>query len=292
MSNKTANLEIDYSRISACRLSGQVSTYPLVIAVPHAGSVFPQEFLDAVKTDLKTLRGNEDLFVDELVAPLADKGIPVLKMNVGRSFIDANRDKVELDPQMFYDFPSDKITIENNRCRFGLGLIHRIAGDNKPIYHDKLSYREVQLRIKNVYDVYHRQLQRLVGSCVRKFGFCVVLDCHSMPSKICNIMPDSDPMDFCIGDLFSQSCPPQMSAFFHQSLQHKGYVVTDNVPYSGAYTTFNYCRPRQKNYSLQLEINRKIYANEKSFEKNSDFQKVSSDICNSVIDFANFLLDF
>jgi len=145
---------------------------------------------------------------------------------------------------------------------------------------------------KNVYDVYHKRLQYLVNRCVKKFGFCLLLDYHSMPSKICNIIPDSPKVDFCLGDLFSQSCPPKYTEFLQQQLKEKGYMVTVNIPYSGAFTTFNYCRPRKKIYTLQLELNRGLYANEKSLTKNDNFQRVSADATASICELAKKILDF
>ncbi len=290
---KPCAFKIDYKKITIYREVGTSDIrYPVVISVPHAGRYFPEEFLQNVALTEEQLRSNEDLFVDELVWPLAEGGIPVLCMNVARSFIDVNRDKIEVDAKMFYNYPEDKIAIENNRCRFGLGLIHRIDVANRPIYDGLLSYQEVQERIKNVYDIYHKRLQQLINKCAKKFGFCCILDCHSMPSKICNIIPDSPHIDFCLGDLFSQSCPTEYTAFLQNTLSRFGYTVTANIPYSGAFTTFNYCQPRKKIYTMQIEINRKIYAEEIFLKKNSHFQKVSSDINSSIQEFAKKLLDF
>lgn len=293
MSAECCDFKIDYSKLNVYQEYGTENIkYPLVVSVPHAGQEFPQEFLHATALSKSQLRQNEDLFVNEMVAALAEEGIPVLTMQIGRAFIDANRDKIEVDAKMFYNYPADQIAIENNRCRFGLGLIHRIDAENHPIYNGLLSYQEVQARIKNVYDVYHKRLQQLINKCVKKFGYCMVLDCHSMPSKICSIIPDSPQIDFCLGDLFSQSCPPQFTVFLQQELQDKGYMVTTNVPYSGAFITFNYCQPRKKIYTMQLEINREIYADEKKLVKKADFQAVSSNIRASIISLAKKMLDF
>lgn len=287
------DLKINYKNVKVYQEFGVENwDYPLVLAVPHAGRFFPPEFLARSALDQQQLRSNEDLFVDEIVMPLSGQGIPLLSMNFARAFIDANREKIELDSKMFYDYPVDNIAVDNHRCRFGLGLIHRIDADNNAIYKGLLSFDEVQERIKNVYDVYHKRLQQLVGKCVKKFGFCVLLDCHSMPSKICSIIPDSPQIDFCLGDLYSQSCPPEMTDFLHQEFNQKGYNVSVNVPYSGAFTTFNYCQPRKKIYTLQLEINREIYADEKSLQKNTQFQQISNDTVQAVLNFAKFLLDF
>lgn len=265
--------------------------YPIVVSVPHAGTVFPHEFLNYTSLTIEELRSNEDLFVNQLIEPLIDEGIQVLSMNIARAFIDINRDKIELDAKMFYNYPKDKLVIENHRCRFGLGLIHRIDANNNPIYNGLISYNEVQERIKNIYDKYHKKLNQMINKCIKKFGFCVLIDCHSMPSKICNIIPLSDEIDFCIGNLFSQSCPEQMSVFIENNLKQKGYNVSLNVPYSGAFITFNYCQPRKKVYTLQLEVNRSLYSDEKTMQKNNKFQDVSSDICSLIVDFSKKVLD-
>lgn len=287
------NFKIDYSQIKV--LDGNKTAdlkYPVIVSVPHAGTLFPYEFLNFTSRTIEELRSNEDLFVDLLVEPLKNEGIGVVSMNIGRAFIDVNRDKIELDAKMFYNYPKDKLIIENHRCRFGLGLIHRIDANNNPIYKGLLSYNEVQERIKNIYDVYHKYLNNMVSKCLKKFGMCFLIDCHSMPSKICNIIPLSDNIDFCIGNLFSQSCPENMSAHIENSLKEKGYNVSLNVPYSGAFITFNYCQPRKKVYTLQLEVNRALYAQENLLQKNNNFQRVSDDICSSVVDFAKKMLDF
>lgn len=293
MSDTHCDFSVNYKNVTVFNEQGTDDPkYPLLVCVPHAGTYLPDEFLKVSLLDKKQLLSNADLFVDELAMPLVNIGIPVISMQIARSFIDVNRDKIELDAKMFYDYPADKIAVENNRCRFGLGLIHRIDAENNPIYGGLISYSEVQQRIKNVYDVYHKRLQYLINKCLKKFGICLLLDYHSMPSKICSIIPDSPKIDFCLGDLFSQSCPTQYTACLQENLKNKGYMATVNVPYSGAFTTFNYCQPRRKIYTLQLEVNRGIYADEKSFEKNNNFQKVSLDAAESVHELAKKMLDF
>ena len=75
-------------------------------------------------------------------------------------------------------------------------------------------------------------------------------------------------------------------------LVKREYYVSKNRPYSGAFITFNYCEPRKKSYTLQLEINREIYADEKMLEKSSDFQRVRYDLSKVIVNLGNFLLDF
>ena len=193
---------------------------------------------------------------------------------------------------MFFDAPLSQNGAGCRRCRVGLGVIHRIVYPNKNIYDGLLSYKEGQARLKNVYDVYHKRLKQLVDRCVRKFGFCQLIDCHSMPSLICNIMDEKKSLDFCLCTLFDESCPTQMSEFLSRTLESKKYRVEFNRPYAGAYIAFNYCQPRKNIYTLQLEINRGLYMDEKKFAKKPKFQKISHDISQSILDLAHFLLDF
>lgn len=285
------SIEVNYKKLKIYEeyATGKFA-YPLILTLPHSGNIFPEEFFALTNLSIEELRSNEDLFMDELLAPLQEKNIAMLKMNIARAFIDVNRDKIELDEKMYFDYPADKIIFENSRCRSGYGLIHRVNASSKPIYSEPISYAEVQNRIKNVYEAYHKRLSTLISKHVQKFGFCIVLDCHSMPSKICSIMDDNKKIDICLGDLFSQSCPAQISNVLQKTFSSKGYEVLKNVPYSGAYTTFNYCQPRKKIYTLQLEVNRSLYADEQNLSKNSSFQKIQTDLCNSISDFAKSLL--
>lgn len=89
-------------------------------------------------------------------------GIPMVALNIGRAFIDVNRDAIEIDPAMFYNYPEQEMMIGNKRCRVGLGLFHRITAGRKNIYDGLLNYHEAEERIQNVYNPYHAHLQKLI----------------------------------------------------------------------------------------------------------------------------------
>lgn len=260
--------------------------YPLLLSVPHSGTYFPPEFLQNVQSDVKTLRRNEDLLVDKLVETAVENGLPMMKMEVSRAFVDLNRDKLELDPSMYYNYPQDTDVLFDKHCRVGLGVVHRINYKRENLYAGLLDYNEVQARLKNVYDVYHKQLQKNIDVVLKKFGFCLVLDCHSMPSKICSIIDDRSGIDICLGNLFSQSCPQDISDFFAGQFWNKNYNVEFNCPYSGAFITFNYCQPRRKMWTLQLEINRALYADEALLEPNDNFDNVANDVSEAIVNLA------
>lgn len=293
LSDKKLDFDVDYTKLKIFEeYNCKDILYPLVLSSPHSGQTFPQEFLNTVSMNLDDLRSNEDSFVDELILPASNKGIPLISMNISRAFVDVNRDKIEIDPNMYYNYPNNTDIQNGIRCRVGLGVIHRINAKRENIYDGLLNYFEVQNRILNVYDVYHKRLQQLIDKALKKFGFCFLLDCHSMPSKICSIMQESKPIDFCLGTLFEQSCPSQISDFMKNSLEKHDYKVVSNCPYSGAFITFNYCQPRKNIYTMQIEMNRQIYMDENVHKKNKLFQSTSLNLSQSIEAFAKFLLDF
>ncbi len=293
MSDKRLDFSVDYSKLDIFEeYNTKDLAFPIVLSSPHSGRNFPQEMLDNTTLTINELRSSEDSFMTEIVKQASDAGIPLISMNIPRTFVDVNRDKIEIDETMFFDAPASFGNAGSRRCRVGLGVLHRIIYPNKPIYDGKLSYKEAMERINNVYDPYHKRLKQLVDKCVRKFGFCLPIDCHSMPSMICNILNEEKALDFCLCTLFDESCPTQMSEFLSKALEAREYRVEFNRPYAGAYIAFNYCQPRKNIYTIQIELNRAIYMNEANREKNNDFQKISNDICGSILDLGNFLLDF
>ncbi len=292
MTGNILDFSVDYSKLKIFdEFNIKDCKFPIVLSSPHAGNIFPAEFLENSALTEHELRISEDCFVTDLVKEASNAGMPLLSLNLPRTFIDVNRDKIELDESMFYNAPKTT-DINSRRCRVGLGVLHRVVYQNKNIYDGLLNYNEAQERIKNVYEPYHKRLKQLVDRCVRKFGFCFLIDCHSMPSMICNIMNESKPLDFCICNLFDESCPHEVSQNLYQSLEAKGFRTEFNRPYAGAFITFNYCQPRKNIYTLQIEINRETYMDEQSYQKTSNFQNVSSCICQSLIELGNFLLDF
>lgn len=292
MGDKILDFRVDYSKL---KIFDEYNTkdfnFPIVLSSPHAGNQFPAEFLANSALTEHELKISEDCFVTDLVKGASDAGIPLLSLNLPRTFVDVNRDKIEMDETMFFDGPKSS-DINSRRCRVGLGVLHRVVYQNRNIYDGLLSYHEAQERIKNVYDPYHKRLKQLVDKCVRKFGFCFLIDCHSMPSMICNIMNESKPLDFCICNLFDESSPPEVSQKLYQELENQGFRVEFNRPYAGAFITFNYCQPRKNIYTLQIEVNRNLYMDEQSYQKNKNFQDISKHFSQSIVALGHFLLDF
>ena len=169
MPEKHIDFKVDYSRLTVySEYNTQEMLYPIVLSSPHSGKMFPEEFLAHTRLSEQELRSSEDCFVDELVMPASDAGIPLIAMNLPRTFVDVSRDKIELDDSMYFNHPSPQTGIGSRRCRVGLGVIHRAVAQTKNIYDGLISYDEVQERIKNVYDVYVGRVGLIQGYLTEK----------------------------------------------------------------------------------------------------------------------------
>lgn len=242
---------------------------PVVFASPHSGADYPPEFVAASRLDPLTLRKSEDSFVDEIFAAAPAHGAPLLRAFFPRVFLDPNREPFELDPEMFEDQLPSYVNSQSARVMAGIGTIARVVTTGEIIYKNKLQFAEVADRINTYYRPYHRELQKLIEQTRERFGLCLLIDCHSMPSVGGPI--DQDPgarrADFVLGDCFGASCAPELTDKAEQVLKGMGYQVVRNNPYSGGYTTVNYGRPAARVHALQIEINRALYMDEERFER-------------------------
>jgi len=235
----------------------------LVVASPHSGRHYPPAFLAAARLDGQTLRKSEDAFVDEIFASAPAHGAPLLRALFPRSFLDANREAFELDPDMFADSLPAYVNTRSPRVAAGLGTIARVVANGEEIYRDKLRFAEAAQRVTRFYHPYHAALRRLIDATTARFGRCILLDCHSMPSGGAGDRErDGRRVDMVLGDCFGSACAPAVTDAAERLLRAKGYIVSRNAPYAGGFTTRHYGRPRLGVHALQIELNRDLYMDE------------------------------
>ncbi len=245
-------------------LAPSTQTLPLVFASPHSGRDYPREFVAASRLDPLSLRRSEDAFIDRVFSSAPTHGAPLLRAHFPRVYVDPNREPFELDPAMFDGALPDFVNAGSPRVAAGLGTVARVVTSGEEVYAGKLAFDEVRRRIETHYFPYHAALKGLVESTRDRFGGCLLIDCHSMPSV--GGPMDSDPglrrVDMVLGDRFCTSCAPSVTDFVERILGKMGYSVRRNLPYAGGYTTAHYGRPREGVHTLQIEINRALYMDE------------------------------
>jgi N-formylglutamate deformylase len=245
-----------------------LQTAPVVLTSPHSGRDYPQGFLAVSRLDALAIRRSEDSFVEELFAAGPALGAPLLAANFPRAWCDPNREAWELDPAMFADALPDYVNVNSPRVSAGLGTIARIVGTGEAIYAEKLSFSEAQARIASCWTPFHAALQGLIHDTRDRFGACLAIDCHSMPSAASRSHARPD---IVLGDGHGTACAPAVTAFLHNAFTKAGLNVRRNDPYAGGYITRHYGRPREGVQVVQVEVARALYMNERSFTKTDGF---------------------
>jgi N-formylglutamate deformylase len=239
-------------------------TAPLVFASPHSGRAYPPDFVAAARLDPLALRRSEDGFVDELFAAAPDLGAPLLAATFPRVFCDVNREPWELDPGMFDGPLPAWVNTASPRVGAGLGTIARVVATGETVYRHKLRFEEAEDRIRRYWQPYHAALAALIAETRDEFGFCLLIDCHSMPTHPAQ---SGNPPDFVLGDAHGTSCAPRATRLAEELLSGLGYRVRRNDPYAGGYVTRHYGRPREGVHALQVEIARPLYMDEARIER-------------------------
>jgi N-formylglutamate amidohydrolase len=255
-------------------------TLPAVFASPHSGVDFPAEFLAAARLDPSSLRRSEDCYVDELFAAAPRLGAPLLSALFPRAFVDANREPLELDPHMFEDPLPPEANTASPRVAAGLGVIARVVATGEEIYGRKLRFAEALARLERYYRPYHAMLGTLIAETKRRFGHCVLVDCHSMPSVGGPTERDAgrERVDVVLGDCRGSSCAAALMDLAEGALRRLGYAVARNDPYSGGFVTQHYGRPGEGVHALQIEINRALYLDEATLARGPGFARIVADM--------------
>jgi N-formylglutamate amidohydrolase len=247
---------------------------PVVFTSAHSGRSYSAEFLASARLCPLSLRRSEDSFVEELFGAAPDHGAPLLAANFPRAFCDANREPWELDPSMFVDPLPSWVNTTSPRVAAGLGTIARVVASGEPIYRGRMQFTEAERRIQTYWRPFHDALGRLVADVKARFGYCWLIDCHSMPSASQTRRLSGKSVDFVLGDLHGASCASRATRFVEASLSGQGFLVRRNDPYAGGYITAHYGRPSAGVHVLQIEVARSLYMDEATNERLPSFPAV------------------
>ncbi len=268
----------DFSAVPAFEVRAAIDQrVPFVFNSPHSGSHYPGRFLAMSRLDHNAIRRSEDCFVDELFGAAVALGAPMLAANFPRAYLDVNREPWELDPRMFAEPVPSFANIRSARVAGGLGTVPKLVGEGLDIYAQRLPLAEALARIQHTYKPYHETLKRLLARTQALFGYAVLVDCHSMPASI-RIGETGVRPDFIVGDRFGAAAAPALTETAIGLLIAMGYTVAHNKPYAGGFITEHYGRPARGVHALQIEVNRGLYMNERTFQKSSGFDALADDL--------------
>ncbi|MBP7567956.1 MAG: N-formylglutamate amidohydrolase [Burkholderiaceae bacterium] len=257
-------------------VSYSTGSTPLVLDSPHSGTVYPDDFGHVL--DLATLRRAEDTHVEKLYDFAPAMGVAWIEAHFPRSYLDANRDITEIDPEMLAEPWPEPLPDEphvRGKVRLGKGLIWRMTDEGLPLYRRQLSVDEVRRRIDACWRPYHAAVGRAIDDAHARHGYSIHINCHSMPavaSAFATDFPGEAHADFVVGNRDHSTSSEALALRLADQLASQGHSVAVNHPYKGVELVRRHGAPTQHRHSLQLEINRKLYMDEHTLQPHEGFQ--------------------
>jgi len=260
------------------------TTLPIIFDSPHSGTHYPKDF-DYI-CDFKILEAAEDKYVDDLFENAPDHGITFLKAHFPRSYIDVNRASDDIDIDLLAEKWSGPFEIKpSHRSHAGIGLIRRLVKPGIPVYDRKLTSNEITHRIQKYYHPYHNALETLIRNAHYNYGQVWHINCHSMPASsaypkrgIGLIGNKPKPVDFVLGDRDGTSCDLAFTRNLKEFIKSLGYTVSINDPFKGVECIDKYSSPTTGYHSLQIEINKSLYMDEKSGKKLKNYDTLKNNL--------------
>src|SRR5437763_9276212 len=84
--------------------------------------------------------------------------------------------------------------------------------------------------------------------------------------------------DFVLGDRDGTTCSPEFTDFVAGFLRGLGYDVRINEGYKGVEIVRRQGRPAERRHSLQIEVDRALYMDQKTLEKLPGFGRLRADL--------------
>jgi N-formylglutamate amidohydrolase len=233
------------------RLGPAFAATPIVIAVPHAGRIYPDELLADSAVPHGQLEELEDRHADLLIARAVAHDAVAIVARCARAWIDLNRSVEDLDPAL--RDPPGSGAPATARARSGLGLIPRRIG-RRDLWRNGPSPAAAARRVGEVHTPYHAAIARALDDALSRHGHAVLLDCHSMPT-----LTGLRPARIVIGDRHGRTAAHGLAARLAAVARAEGYSAAINAPYAGAHAIERHGRPARGVHAIQIEVDRSLY---------------------------------
>lgn len=224
-------------------ISVQEGRSPLLISVPHAGTLIPPEVKERMRPETLFLP-DTDWFVDKLYgwAPVEGAGLIVTPWS--RYLIDLNRP------------PDDSPLYE----RGGSSLVPQETFEGDPIYREGMApdRYEIEERLENHWRPYHDHLGRMLDRIKARHGHAVLLDGHSIRSVLPKLFEGELP-NLNLGSNDGASAAPGLVDTAWNLLVDSGFRAVRDGRFKGGYITRHYGRPAEGVHAIQLEIAQRSY---------------------------------
>jgi N-formylglutamate deformylase len=237
---------------------------PLIVHVPHAGTWIPDEarrdlLLDDVGLDAE-LACMTDWFTDRLASDglaLADASAAVIANRASRLLI---------DPERF-------VGPEEPMLAVGMGAVYLSTSDRRQLRVEDPG-RDERL-ITRWFDPYAAALTALVDQTLSSYGWAVIVDLHSFPSRPLPYELDHSARrpGICIGtDPFHT--PAHLIEAVAEAFADSRWDIATDTPFAGTYVPLRHFGRTPEVMSVMVEVRRDLYQEEPGGDPNDGYDLV------------------
>ncbi|MEE4382799.1 MAG: N-formylglutamate amidohydrolase [Pseudomonadales bacterium] len=239
----------------------------MVLHVPHDSTWIPPQDREPFLLDDDALALELARMTDHHTHALFAQGVPaaqVVRAPVSRLVVDVER---------FEDDAAEPMAAR------GMGVVYTVTSQLAPLRRS-LTAAEREDLLERWYRPHHARLEAGVQRCVETYGRCLVLDCHSFPSRALpyELETGGEPRpDICIGtDSFHTE--PSLARAFVEEMERPGWRVALDTPFSGALVPLSRYRKDPRVQAVMVEVGRHLYLHEPGPDRRADFERTAERI--------------
>jgi len=231
-------------------LSSTIAPLVPILHIPHASRFIPEDIRKLLLLSDKELEQELLFMTDHFTDELFDSSpFPAVRIvfPVSRFVVDPERFVCDNDEPM---------------ASKGMGVVYTRTS-NGQVLRSIPSEQEKAHLITTYYEPHHWRLSRAVADALEVYKHCLIIDCHSFPSKPLPYEFDQSPVrpDICIGtDTFHT--PTWLVDFVVSCFRKAGFNTEIDKPFSGTIVPRPYYRKIEDVRSIMIEINRSLYMDE------------------------------
>lgn len=226
----------------------QQGSTPLLISMPHCASRLPPD-VAARMTDAGRAASFTDWYLDRLYGFAGEAGASLLSSVYSRYLIDLNR-----------AIESSGAASEGNESP--LCPLADFAGEPLYLPGQTPSVAERQVRINRYWQPWHEQLATALETLRARHGYALLLDAHSVPSRLPQLFPGTLP-DVNLGTHDGRSCNARLIRALETTLAgYPRYTGVTDGRFKGGFITRHYGQPHRHIHSVQLELSQATYLTE------------------------------
>jgi N-formylglutamate amidohydrolase len=221
---------------------------PLLVSVPHDGRRLPGELAAEMTTAGRSIP-DTDWHVLRLYDFVADLGASVISAEYSRYVVDLNRS-------------ADDTPLYEGQNSPGLCPTRTFAGDDIYLQEPVVDTRA---RVRRYWQPYHRKIEETLQELRSTFGYALLWDAHSIPSRVPTLF-DGELPELNIGTWHQQSCAAEIAAAVKSVADASQYRAVLDGRFVGGYITRHYGRPADGVHAIQLELAQRSYMDERTRE--------------------------